>query len=76
MITMEEDDGDADDDYGLWMTRIATMTTLTMTMMMNPDLGSIKTHLDTQDYTRLKTCKPDLTRHGHYCCQLCFKHIQ
>ena len=54
MITMEEDDGDVDDDYGLWMTWIATMTTLTMTMMMNPDLGSIK---NTSGHTRLHQIK-------------------
>ena len=47
----EDDDGIADDDYGLWMTRTAT---LKMTMMMNPDLGSIK---NTSGQTRLHQIK-------------------
>ena len=48
MITMEEDDGDADDDYGLWM------TTLAMTRMMSPDLGLIQ---HTSGQTRLHQIK-------------------
>ena len=47
-ITMEEDDGDADDDYGLWM------TTLAMTRMMSPDLGLIQ---HTSGQTRLHQIK-------------------
>ena len=36
-----------------------------------PELGfNKKTYMDRPDYTRRKTWKPDLTRHGHYCCQL------
>ena len=53
MITMEEDDGDADDDYE-WMTRIETMTTLAMTRMMSPDSGLIQ---NTSGQTRLHQIK-------------------